>query len=82
MSEVDKKKQIKFKRNRRRRPCPLCVEKVDFLDYKSEDVRRFITDRGKIASRRMSGACAKHQRVIAEAVKRARQICLIPTIIQ
>ena len=63
---------------RRRRVCVFCADKFS-LDYKNTDaVRRFMTDRGKIAPRRSSGCCAKHQRVIARAVKKARQIGLAP----
>lgn len=63
----------------RRRICRFCKEKINFVDYK--DVKRlekFITERGKIASTRMSGNCAKHQRVVVRAIKRARFISLLP----
>ena len=63
----------------RKRFCRFCVDKVKFIDYK--DVKRlenFITDRGKILASRLSGNCAKHQRRIAEAIKKARFISLIP----
>ena len=66
-------------KRRKRRPCPFCVDKIHVLDYKDVGrLRRFISDRGKIAPRRNSGVCAKHQRVLAEAVKRSRFIGFLP----
>ena len=64
---------------RRRRVCRFCADKIDYIDYK--DVRILmmgIAERGKIQPRRISGTCAKHQRKLATAVKRARQLALIP----
>ena len=63
----------------KKRFCRLCMDKTKAVDYK--DVRRleaFITERGKMASSRISGNCAKHQRLVAEAIKKARFISLIP----
>ena len=63
----------------RKRFCRFCTDKVKVIDYK--DVKRleaFITERGKIVSSRISGNCAKHQRRIAEAIKKARFISMIP----
>lgn len=58
--------------------CTFCVDKVK-IDYKSYDMlRRFLTDRGKIRPRRQTGTCAKHQRALANAVKRARHLALLP----
>jgi small subunit ribosomal protein S18 len=75
--ERRKPKQKTFKR-RKRRPCVFCVEKKG-IDYKDIGfVRRFVTDRGKIASRRLSGCCALHQRMVAKVVKRTRQMGLVP----
>ncbi len=66
-------------RRRRRKPCVFCLEKVNVVDYKNIDkLARFITERGKILPRRNSGVCAKHQRVLALAIKRARFMGLIP----
>ena len=63
----------------RRKPCPYCRDKVDFVDYKDIGaLRRFISDRGKIRSRRITGACRRHQNQIATAVKRARELALLP----
>ena len=57
----------------------MCVNKINTLDYKDVDtLKRFITDRGKIMPRRMTGTCAKHQRVVSAAVKRARMVALLP----
>ena len=63
----------------RRKPCPYCREKVEQVDYKDiSALRRFISDRGKIRSRRLTGACRRHQRQVARAVKRARELALLP----
>jgi len=79
--EARKPKQQQFKR-KKRRPCIFCIEQKG-IDYKDIGfVRRFMTDRGKIAPRRLSGCCALHQRMIAKAVKRARQIGLAPYVVE
>ena len=68
-------------RNRRgrRRVCSFCVDKVDYIDYKdTAKLRKYITERGKILPRRISGNCAKHQRCLTEAIKRARIVALLP----
>jgi small subunit ribosomal protein S18 len=63
----------------RRRVCPMCENKISFVDYKDFNfLRRFISDRGRIESRRKSGSCAKHQRALAQAIKRARHLALLP----
>jgi len=63
----------------RRKPCPYCKEKIEQVDYKDTgSLRRFISERGKIRSRRLTGACRRHQSQIATAVKRAREIALLP----
>ncbi len=63
----------------RRKPCPYCKEKIEQADYKdTATLRKFISDRGKIRSRRITGACRRHQNQIATAVKRAREIALLP----
>jgi small subunit ribosomal protein S18 len=63
----------------RRRPCVMCVEKMPYVDYKDFNfLRRFLSDRGRIDSRRKSGTCAKHQRALALAIKRARHLALLP----
>ncbi len=63
----------------RRRYCRLCEDKVDEVDYKDvATLRRFVSDRGKIKTRRVSGACRRHQRQLAAAIKNAREMALLP----
>lgn len=63
----------------RRRSCCHCKEKRDDVDYRDSGVlRRFLSDKGKIRSRRVTGACRHHQRRVAVAVKRAREMALLP----
>jgi small subunit ribosomal protein S18 len=63
----------------RRKPCPYCRDKIEQVDYKDAGaLRRFTSDKGKIRSRRITGACRRHQAQIARAVKRAREIALLP----
>jgi small subunit ribosomal protein S18 len=62
-----------------RKVCAFCAGKLDTIDYKdSVRLRSFISDRARIASRRRTGTCAKHQRVLAIAIKRARHLALLP----
>ena len=66
-------------RKPRRKVCAFCVDKIEYIDYKDVNrLRRFVNERGKIMPRRMSGNCAKHQRQLSEAIKRARAIALLP----
>jgi|SRR5579862_4945706 len=77
----DKKDDKSGKRTffRRRRVCKFCVEKIDYIGYKDVKLLSpFIPERGKIQPRRISGVCATHQRALQTAIKRARQIALIP----
>ena len=72
-----------MKRDRSRRPrrkvCAFCVDKIENIDYKDvARLKRFTTERGKILPRRISGNCAKHQRQVTLAIKRARNIALLP----
>ena len=68
-------------RRPRRKVCAFCVDKVENIDYKdAAKLRRFTTERGKILPRRISGNCAKHQRQVTIAIKRARNIALLPFI--
>ena len=72
-----------MKRERGRRPrrkvCSFCVDKVEEIDYKDANkLKRYITERGKILPRRISGNCAKHQRQMTTAIKRARNVALLP----
>jgi small subunit ribosomal protein S18 len=67
------------KRFQRRKFCRFCADKVSFIDYKDIKVLRgFMTERGKILSRKVTGNCSVHQRELTTAVKRARTIALIP----
>jgi small subunit ribosomal protein S18 len=64
---------------RRRRVCKFCVEKIDYIGYRDVKLLApFIPERGKIQPRRISGVCATHQRALQTAIKRARQLALIP----
>src|SRR5213080_809986 len=66
-------------RRPRRKVCTFCVDKVQKIDYKDVGrIRRYISDRGKIDPRRKSGTCAKHQRMLTAALKRARHMALLP----
>ena len=76
---MPKPKSKREKHLKSRKPCKFCKEGVTHIDYKDERrLRRFMTDRGKIAPRRITGTCAKHQRILATAIKRARTIALVP----
>lgn len=71
----------KFKEGRRprRKVCKLCIERVKDIDYKDERrLQRFVTDRGRIVPRRVSGNCSKHQAQITRAIKKARIVALLP----
>jgi small subunit ribosomal protein S18 len=62
-----------------RKVCSFCVEKINYIDYKEiSRLRRFVSDRGKILPRRVTGTCARHQRPRATALERARAIALLP----
>ena len=64
---------------RKKKVCKFCVEKIDFIDYKRADIlSQFVQERGKILPRRMTGVCARHQRGLGVAIKRARNIALLP----
>jgi small subunit ribosomal protein S18 len=66
------------KRFQRRKFCRFCSEKIEFIDYKDvRSLRNYLTERGKLLTRRMTGACAKHQRELKVAVMRARNIALL-----
>ncbi len=66
-------------RRSKRRVCSFCVDKVVEVDYReAQKLRRYITERGKILPRRISGNCAHHQRQLTVAIKRARNIALLP----
>jgi small subunit ribosomal protein S18 len=67
----------------RRRRCLFCEEKIAHVDYKQAEVlRSFLTDRGKIKPRRRTGTCAKHQRQLSVAIKRARHLAMLPFVVE
>lgn len=67
------------RRMHRRKICRFCIEKTDLIDFKDVKLlQNYIPERGKIVPRRISGSCATHQRMLAEAIKRARNIALLP----
>jgi small subunit ribosomal protein S18 len=75
MSFVNKKGA----KRRRKKVCAFCSDKATFIDYKDVNkLRKYITERGKILPRRISGNCAKHQRELTVAIKRARNLALLP----
>lgn len=75
----DRKMKPRTMRKGRRKVCGFCVDKCEHIDYKDINrLRKFVTERGKIMPRRMSGVCAKHQRELAIAIKRARTMALLP----
>jgi small subunit ribosomal protein S18 len=68
-----------MRRRRKRRGCSFCQDKVTAIDYKdTKKLQRYLTDRGKILPRRATGNCAKHQRMLTSAIKRARIVALLP----
>ena len=68
-------------RKSRKKVCAFCAEKSEFIDYKDVNkLRRFISERAKILPRRVTGTCAAHQRELTVAIKRARQLALLPYI--
>lgn len=79
-AEAPAKEQRKFvKRIPKKKVCAFCQAKVDAIDYKDVNtLKKYITEGGKILPRRMTGTCAKHQRVLASAIKRARLVDLLP----
>ncbi|MHB1315125.1 MAG: 30S ribosomal protein S18 [Christensenellales bacterium] len=69
-------------RRAKKRVCAFCVDKAELIDYKdTAKLRKYLTERGKIQPRRMSGTCAMHQRKLAIAIKRARTVALLPYVI-
>lgn len=79
MSEEKQNNYKKQYKKPRAKVCVFCAEKTDELDYKDvQKLKKFITEGGKIMPRRMTGTCAKHQRLVSTCVKRARHMALIP----
>ena len=74
---------MKMRDRKKFKPCNFCADKIDDLDYKDTiRIRRYLTERGKIIPRRITGNCAFHQRVLAKAVKKARENALIPYVFE
>ena len=70
------------KTHKRRKVCQFCVDKATFVDYKDvAKLNKFTSERGKILPRRATGTCATHQRQLTEAIKRARQVALMPYVV-
>ena len=75
----DRGGDLLWRRRGRRRVCRFCTDKAIVIDYKDpQSLRYFVTERGKIVPQRISGTCAKHQRAVTQAIKRARLIALLP----
>lgn len=88
MSEAKKEKSAKTSsktsavRRAKRKVCQFCVDKIELIDYKDvTKLRKFLSEKGKILPRRISGCCAKHQRQLTLSIKRARHIALLPYIV-
>ena len=70
------------KNRKRRKVCQFCVDKATYIDYKdTAKLRRYLSERGKILPRRTTGTCAMHQRELTEAIKRSRQVALLPYVL-
>lgn len=73
------KRKMRTSRFMRKKVCGFCKSKAEYIDYKDvEKLKRFVTERGKIIPSRITGTCAKHQRPLSRAIKRARIIALLP----
>lgn len=75
----DKRAGGRGMRRMRKKVCAFCIDKIDDINYKEvAKIRKYVSERGKILPRRISGNCAKHQRQLTQAIKRARHIALLP----
>ena len=78
---MNREKVVARGRRAKRKVCSFCVDKIQYIDYKDTPrLRRYLSERGKILPRRMTGTCAKHQRQLTTAIKRARHIATLPFI--
>ena len=78
-SRPRRKREERLGRRVTKKPCYFCIEKMDYVDYKDVALlRKFISDRAKIRSSRVTGNCAQHQRKVARAIKNARELALLP----
>lgn len=81
MEKFDKEKGGRGPRKGRRKVCAFCVDKVEHIDYKDvAKLRKYMSERAKIVPRRVTGTCARHQRQLTIAIKRARHLALLPYI--
>ena len=72
-------REVRRGRKGRKKVCSFCVDHMEYIDYKDvAKLRRFISERGKILPRRVTGTCAHHQRALTDAIKRARHLALLP----
>ncbi|MGC9002642.1 MAG: 30S ribosomal protein S18 [Dictyoglomus sp.] len=82
-NEKTSTKAPKFAYPSKKKYCIFCSEKIDYIDYKNvERLKRFMTEKGKIIPRRISGNCARHQRQLSTAIKRARYMALLPYVVK
>ena len=76
---MDREQNSNFKRKPRKKVCQFCADKTNIIDYKdAAKLRKYVSERGKILPRRITGNCAKHQRALTTAIKRARHVSLMP----
>jgi small subunit ribosomal protein S18 len=79
LSMTEKNDKPMRARRAKKKVCVFCVDKVDSIDYKdTAKLRKYVSERGKILPRRITGNCAKHQRALTSAIKRARHVALMP----
>ncbi len=79
---MDRRRGSRNNRPVRHRPCVFCQENVGYVDYKDYNtLRRFVSERGKIRARRVTSLCSRHQRDAAVAIKRAREMALLPYVV-
>lgn len=77
----EQRERVPFRNKRRKKVCLYCADKIDYIDYKDTvRIRKCLSERAKILPRRVTGTCARHQRQLTVAVKRARHLALIPYI--
>ncbi|MES2201765.1 MAG: 30S ribosomal protein S18 [candidate division FCPU426 bacterium] len=80
-AKVKKKRASDDDRRYKRKSCRFCADKISSIDYKdSNRLRNFVTDRGKIVPRRITGNCSRHQHILTQAIKRSRNVGLLPFI--
>ena len=79
VKEVEEKATKKQFKQQKKKVCNFCVEKIQKIDFKdAQKLRRYMTEKGKIVARRQTGVCAKHQRELSNAIKKARFMALLP----